>query len=125
MKLYNQMEKNELGTWGEDYACRYLIQHGFTVLSRNFRFKKYEIDIVAKKNNEIVVVEVKTRQTAEIGEPWRAVTRSKQKQIIQVADRYVKQNTISLNTRFDIISIVHNSYRTELEHITHAFYPSW
>ena len=77
-KLNKQMEKNELGTWGEDYACRYLIQNGFTMLSRNFRFKKYEIDIVAKKDNEIIIVEVKTRQTAEIGEPWRAVTRSKQ-----------------------------------------------
>jgi len=119
------MEKNELGSWGEDYASMYLIQNGFTVMSRNFRFKKYEIDIVAKKNDEIIIVEVKTRQTAEIGEPWRAVTRSKQKQIIQVADHFVKQNSLSLNTRFDIISIVHNSHRTELEHITHAFHPCW
>ena len=119
------MEKAELGNWGEEYACRYLVQNDFTILGRNYRFKKFEIDIVAKKNSELVIIEVKTRHTSEIGEPWRSVTRSKQKQIIQVADNYIKQNSIDLNARFDIISIVHNSYRTELEHIPYAFYPTW
>lgn len=119
------MDTVELGNWGEDLACKYLIQNGFTLLNRNVRFKKYEIDIVAQKNNEIIIIEVKTRQTNQIGEPWRAVTRSKQKQIIHVADHYLKENAISLDTRFDIISIVHNSFQTEIEHIPNAFYPTW
>ena len=115
------MEKAELGHWGENYACRYLAQNDFTILGRNYRFKKFEIDIVAKKNNELIIIEVKTRQTAEIGEPWRAVTKTKQRQIIRVADAYIKEHEIDLNVRFDIISIVHNSYSTQIEHIEDAF----
>jgi putative endonuclease len=68
------------------------------------------------------VVEVKTRQTAEIGEPWRAVTRAKQRQIIKAANYYIQLHSIDLETQFDIISIVHNSFRTDIEHIEDAFY---
>lgn len=115
------MTKDELGNWGEEYSVGYLQKKGFQVVERNYRFQKNEIDIVAKHGSELVIVEVKTRQTAEIGEPWRAVTRSKQKQIIKVADQFVKDNQIDLDVRFDIISIVHNSYKTEIEHIEGAF----
>lgn len=66
---------------------------------------------------------MKTRQTAEIGEPWRAVTKAKQKQIIKVTDFYLKENEIELETQFDIVSIVHNTYRTDLEYIPDAFTP--
>jgi len=115
------MTKDELGNWGEENAVGYLQKKGFEIIDRNFRFQKNEIDIIAKSGNELVVVEVKTRQTAEIGEPWRAVTKAKQKQIIKVANYYVQTNLIDSDVRFDIISIVHNSYRTEIEHIEGAF----
>ncbi len=115
------MTKDELGKWGEDFACNYLVQNGFSLIERNVRFKKYEVDIIAEKEEELIIVEVKARNTAEIGEPWRAVTKSKQRQIITVADYYVQKNQIDKNVRFDIISIVHNSYRTNLEHIPGAF----
>ena len=115
------MTKDELGSWGEDYASGYLQKKGFQILERNVRFKKNEIDIVAKIGGELIIVEVKTRQTAEIGEPWRAVTKSKQKQIIKVADHYVQFNQIDSDVRFDVVSIVHNYYRTEIEHIEGAF----
>ena len=115
------MTKDELGKWGEDFASNFLLQNGYSLVKRNVRFKKYEVDIIAEKDDELIVVEVKARNTAEIGEPWRAVTKSKQRQIITVADYYVQKNQIDKNVRFDIISIVHNSYRTNLEHIAGAF----
>jgi putative endonuclease len=115
------MTKDELGNWGEEYSVVYLQKKGYEVVERNYRFKKNEIDIIAKFGNNLIIVEVKTRQTAEIGEPWRAVTKSKQKQIIKVANQYVQANQIDLDVRFDIVSIVHNSYRTEIEHIEGAF----
>jgi len=115
------MKKEELGRWGEDFATNFLLQNGYSLVERNVRFKKYEVDIIAEKDDELVVVEVKARNTAEIGEPWRAVTKSKQRQIITVADHYVQKNQIDKDVRFDIISIVHNSYRTNLEHIIGAF----
>lgn len=119
--ILKKMTKDELGKWGEDFASSFLLQNGYSLVERNVRFKKYEVDIIAEKDNELIVVEVKARNTAEIGEPWRAVTKTKQRQIITVADNYVQKNQIDKNVRFDIISIVHNTYRTNLEHIPGAF----
>jgi putative endonuclease len=115
------MTKDELGKWGEEYAATHLQKNGFKLIERNYKFQKGELDIIAENKGELVVIEVKTRETAEIGEPWRAVTKSKQKQIIKVADNYVQSKQIDLDVRFDIVSIVHNSFRTELEHIEGAF----
>ena len=117
------MNHVELGIFGETLAEHFLSKKGYQILDRNYRFKKLEVDIIAMDGDKIVIVEVKTRQTAEIGEPWRAVTRSKQRQIIQVANQYICTNEIDRETRFDIVSIVHNSYRTQIEHIEDAFYP--
>jgi putative endonuclease len=115
------MTNQELGILGEKLAQKYLSNKGFHHVEYNYRFGKLEVDIISIENNQLVVTEVKTRQTAEIGEPWRAVTRAKQRQIIKVADAYLKWKKINLDTRFDIISIVHNQYRTEIEHIIDAF----
>jgi len=117
------MNNTELGIFGETLAERFLNNKGYLILDKNVRFKKWEADIVALDGETLVIVEVKTRQTAEIGEPWRAVTRSKQRQIINVAHDYICRNNINRETRFDIVSIVHNSYRTDIEHIPDAFYP--
>jgi putative endonuclease len=119
------MNNTELGSLGEQMACDYIRKKDFQIIDRNYRFKKNEVDIIAKKDNQLIIIEVKTRQTAEIGEPWQAVTRNKQKQIIQVANQYVQTNKIELETRFDIISIIHNSYRTVITHLEDAFYPNW
>jgi putative endonuclease len=115
------MTQQELGILGENMAQKYLLKQGYTIRTTNYRFIKYEIDIVAEKGDKIIVVEVKTRQTAEIGEPWMAVTRKKQRQIISCADHYMQSRSIDKEVRFDIISIVHNSFRSDLEHIVDAF----
>ena len=117
------MTQQELGTFGEKLAHTFLKKKNYDILTVNFRCGKLEADIICRADGKLVVVEVKTRQTAEIGEPWRAVTRSKQKQIIKVANHYIVENDIHLETRFDIISIVHNGFRTDIEHIEDAFYP--
>lgn len=115
------MTQHELGILGEHMAQKYLLKQGYTIRNLNYRFARYEIDIIAEKDDRLVVVEVKTRQTAEIGEPWMAVTRKKQRQIIACADHYIQARNISKDVRFDIISIVHNHFRSKLEHIADAF----
>lgn len=117
------MTHNELGVFGENLAVDYLQKNGYQIIERNFRFKKNEIDIVSMKDSKLIICEVKTRETAQIGEPYKAVTRKKQKQIIAVADYYVKSKNLWIDVQFDIISIVHNSFRTKLEHIPDAFTP--
>ncbi len=115
------MTNQELGIFGENLAVSHLISKGYNIQTRNYKFNRNEIDIVATFNNQLIVIEVKARQTAEIGEPWQAVTRAKQKIIIQVADHYLKIKNLDVDTRFDVISIVHNSFRTKIEHIEDAF----
>lgn len=117
------MTQQELGIIGEKIAQKFLINKEYKILHCNYRYKHLELDIVCEKENKLIVVEVKTRQTAEIGEPWRAVTRSKQKLIIKASNFYIQEFNIHQETQFDIISIVHNTYRTDLEHIQDAFTP--
>jgi len=113
----------ELGAYGEALAVNFLKKKDIEILAQNYRFKKGEIDIVGKKDGLIIIYEVKTRETAEIGEPYKAVTRSKQRQIISVANQYIQSKNIDFEVQFDIVSIIHNSYRTKIEHIENAFFP--
>ncbi len=117
------MNNQELGAYGESLAVNYLKKEQYEILDMNYRFGRNEVDIIAMYNGYIRFIEVKTRVTAEIGEPWRAVTPAKQKQIIKVANQYVISNAIDLEVKFDVVSIVTNSYRTNVELIQDAFIP--
>lgn len=112
-----------LGKWGEDYALQHLLKAGYTLKCRNFRFNRMEIDLIMIHDNTLLMIEVKTRQSATLGEPWRAVNFAKQKQIVRVANYYTKAIQWPHEVRFDIISIVHNQDETILKHIENAFSP--
>ena len=116
---------NELGKKGEDIAAQYLSEKGYEILERNWRNRHKEIDIIAKDGNELVVVEVKTRQNDEHGEPDLAVTRPKQTRLIYAANAYIFQNNLDINTRFDIITIVFKDGKPVIDHIQDAFLPHW
>ena len=62
-------QHNELGKFGEQEAVNYLIQHGYTILERNWFFQKAEVDVIAKKEGVLAVVEVKTRSSLYFGNP--------------------------------------------------------
>lgn len=117
------MNHIELGQKGEDLATNHLISKNYEIVDRNYRFRNAEIDIICKKNRELIFVEVKTRHSAVIGEPYKAVTRKKQQQIIKVANHYIKQKNSQEYVRLDVISIVLNQFGMKLEHIVDAFTP--
>ncbi|MBW7868551.1 MAG: YraN family protein [Brumimicrobium sp.] len=117
------MTTKELGDLGEKIAIQFLREKGLEIVCTNYRFHHNEVDIIYKLSDKYVFVEVKTRQTNEIGPPWKAVTKSKQKQIIKCAHEYLVSHDLEEEAQFDIISIVHNSYGTNIEHIEDAFYP--
>ena len=117
-------EHNDLGKKGEELARKYLIENEYLIKDINWRFKKNELDIIAEKNNLLVVVEVKTRAKDYFENPKDAVTRSKQKFIIKAAEAYIMEKDIKFETRFDIISITIEKNKTDIEHITDAFQPS-
>ena len=116
---------NEVGKLGEEVAAQYLMRKGYDIVERNWRNIHKEIDIIAKKGKELVIVEVKARQSDEYGDPDMAVTRQKQSRLISAANAYIFQNNLDINTRFDIISIVFKDERPVIDHIQDAFLPHW
>ena len=116
-------EHNDFGKLGEELAVDYLTGKGYEILERNWRNVHKEIDIIAKEGKFLVIVEVKTRQTDEYGEPDIAVTRKKQRMLIAAANAYITRKGLDIETRFDIISIIFRDGEPVIEHIEDAFLP--
>lgn len=118
-------QSSELGIKGEEFAADFLKNNGYKILSRNFRYGKYEIDIIAENNEFLVFAEVKTRADNPLDPPANAVTRDKQKAMIWAAEAYIKRYRIDKESRFDVI-VVLQKYEDDfsIEHIPYAFYPS-
>lgn len=116
-------EHNELGKEGEEEAANYLLEKGYFIRHRNWRSGKKELDIVAEYDNELIVVEVKTRTDTRFGNPEDAVTDRKIRHIVASTDAYLRKFAIDLPVRFDIITITGKKAPHTIEHITDAFYP--
>ncbi len=112
----------ELGKKGEEIAVAYLIKEGYKIMARNWFSDHKEVDIIAKQGDEIVIVEVKTREGDYFEEPWEAVSTRKIKNIVQVTDAWLNEKEIDLETRFDVISIIFSDdVNYELTHFPGAF----
>ena len=116
-------DHNDFGKLGEEIAANYLVGKGYEIVERNWRNTHKEIDIIAKDGEDLVSVEVKTRQTDEYGNPDIAVTRKKQRLLIAAANAYLFMNKLDVETRFDIISIIFKDGEPVIEHIEDAFLP--
>ena len=116
------MNHNELGRWGEEYAVKYLIENGYEILDRNWFYDKAEIDIIAKKDNEIIIAEVKTRNSSFFGDPQDFVSKSKIKLLVKAANEFVITNDLDAEVRFDVIAVLKNKNEEKLEHFKNAFY---
>ena len=114
-------QHNDLGKQGEEKALAFLEEQGYKIVAANWHEHKFEIDIIAIDNNEMVFVEVKTRATDFFGSPEEAVTMAKQQHLIEGANYYLEQNEIDINARFDVIAIVMNTSQTKINHIKDAF----
>ena len=110
------------GKLGEDRAAAHLIEKGYEILARNYRYKQSEIDIICQKNGLLVFVEVKTRSSRGFGEPESFVSQSQQAAIHRAAEAYMDEINWPGDLRFDIIAIVKNRDSEELEHLEDAFY---
>lgn len=116
-------EHNDLGKQGEELAAEWLKENGFEIQSLNWRNRFEEIDIIAIKDSQLIIVEVKTRTSRAFGNPEDSVSLKKQRNLVNAADCYIKENNSDLNTRFDIISILLSAGNSELTHIPNAFSP--
>lgn len=84
-------DHNELGKEAEDLAAEFLLKNGYKILVRNFRYQKAEIDIIAEKDNLIIVAEVKARSTDFFILPQEAVTKGKIKLIVMAANHFMEE----------------------------------
>ncbi len=115
-------EHNALGKKGEQMAADFLVNHGYTILEKNYRYLKSEIDIIAQKGTIVVAVEVKTRNTPEFGNPQDFVKPKQMQSLVKTIDYYVIENDLDVEVRFDIIAIIKNASGTKIEHLEDAFY---
>tara|TARA_R110002072_G_scaffold22615_1_gene79240 strand:- start:57987 stop:58346 length:360 start_codon:yes stop_codon:yes gene_type:complete len=113
---------NELGKIGEQLAVDHLLRNGYDILDRNYIYLKAEIDIIAQKGNFIVIVEVKTRNSAFFGDPQDFVSKGKIKLLVKAANEYLISNDIEKEVRFDIIAVLKNKQIEQIEHFENAFY---
>ena len=112
------MNKRRFGTIGEKIAQNYLKNREYEILETNFYTKKGEIDIVSKKDNCIIFVEVKTRNNLEYGTPGMSVNFTKKKHIKNAAKIYIYVNKLyGYNIRFDVIEVIIKNGKCKINHI--------
>lgn len=100
------LQKNIQGRIGEDFAVSYLKRQGFRILTRNFRIRGGEIDIVAIDNDTLVFVEVKTRTSNEFGTPLEAIGYYKLRSLIKTAEFFkMKHNNLPELMRIDAVAV--------------------
>lgn len=115
-------EHNDLGKLGEEMAVEFLQKNGYEILETNWTFQKAEVDIIAKKENTLAIVEVKTRSSLEFGLPQDFVKPKKIQLLVKAVNEFVITNDLDLDIRFDIIAIHKEAKRFVIEHLEDAFY---
>ncbi len=115
----------ETGRHGEEIAAQYLLAHGFTLRHRNWRQGRYELDIVATKNNRLHFVEVKCRRREALTSPEDAITPAKFRALCHAARAYIAQYGIEQEVQFDLIAVEYAPTGVEVRYVPEAMIPHW
>ena len=117
------MSGKPLGDRGEAVAARLLERTGWTILDRNFRMGRKEIDLVARRGEVVAFVEVKTRTGPGFGHPLEAITWRKRREIQQVAAAWIDRHApLPVTYRFDAVSVLLRAGGLpEVEHVQDAW----
>ena len=114
--------KVETGMSGQVAAERFLEENGIKIITRNYRVRSGEIDLVAKDGDFIAFVEVKYRSSLRFGYPREAVTTHKQKQIKRTALHYITRYSLTnCDFRFDVVEVLKLEGKLSINHIKNAF----
>ncbi len=100
--------KNISGKYGEMYAARHLEKNGYKILTRNYRARGSEIDIIAVENNTLCFVEVKTRKSKDYGAASEAVNYFKREKMILGAKCFLASRRTNMPIRFDVVEVYGN-----------------
>jgi putative endonuclease len=112
------------GAQGEEAAANFLKRKGYTILAKNYKADRCEIDIIATDKDTLVFVEVKTRKSNAYGYPEEAVTPAKQRNMVRAAEVFIEDASWKGEIRFDIMSLIPHPQGTfSIHHICDAFVP--
>ncbi|HOE05498.1 MAG TPA: YraN family protein [Bacteroidales bacterium] len=114
---------NDTGAWGEQMAARYFEKSGYTIIERNWRFRRAEIDIIARNEKLLVFVEVKTRTGSQWKSPEESIDARKRKLLFEAADAYLQNFPDSYTARFDVITVVAENGEALITHYPDALNP--
>lgn len=116
-------QHNETGMKGEVLALQYLESKGYVIKEINWRRGHYEVDIIARLGNTLIIAEVKTRSSTHFGFPETSVDEKKQIHLARAAEEYMEIHNLEMDVRFDIISVVLTESEAQIEHFEDAFFP--
>ena len=117
-------DRREIGRRAEDVAAEFLVRHGLTILTRNFRRRLGELDLVAREGDVLVVAEVRTRSSDEYGGAAASVDGWKRRRIVRATLQLLQRHRdlSRLRVRFDVIVVsVPFGAIPKVEWIRHAF----
>jgi putative endonuclease len=114
---------NETGKRGEELAAEFLQNKGYVILEKNWRRGYLEVDLICMDKQCLVLVEVKTRADLRYGAPEEFVTRKKEKNLLDAAEKYIEIKGLENEVRFDIVSVwdMENGPEVRISHIEEAF----
>ncbi|MGE5403791.1 MAG: YraN family protein [Candidatus Saccharibacteria bacterium] len=115
--------KRETGQRGEELAAVYLQRRGYKIITRNYRSRWGEIDIICRKNGVLIFVEVRSKSGDRFGEPEESITPAKMEKIRKTAFAYLeKESEVSFREiRFDFIAVRGTPEGPRINHIKSAF----
>ena len=115
------MKTRSLGQAAEDLASNYLQKQGFTIVARNYRYQRAEVDIIAQKKGLLLFLEVKARSSDQFGYPEAFVTPQQKALIHAAAEDYILAQQWEEAIRFDIIAVFNRNGQMKLTHFEDAF----
>ncbi len=116
-------EHLDIGKEGEELAARYLEEKQYKILERNWRYRHREIDIIASRDDLIIIVEVKVRKSIGRERIEEHINQKKQRYLVSAANAFILKKGLDKGVRFDIILITGESGNQTIEHLEDAFSP--
>lgn len=99
------VDKNERGKLGEEFAVDWLRKNGFIICARNWRYGRYEIDIVALRKGVMHFVEVKTRAVGSMTTAEQAIDTTKRTALLKAMNKYIRTNRMASDVQVDLAAV--------------------
>lgn len=110
------VEQHAIGKYGERLACEFLKKKGLRVITTNYQTKVGEIDIIARDNESLIFIEVKTRTSTDYGYPEENVHLKKLTAFKMAVELYILQNNVCEAYRLDVVSVDVSGEKPVFEH---------